>query len=141
MHVAALGKGVVVEIRNGDRYLVEIKGHSFEVPAGQLERVVGARPSRKPTRAVPLDHVSVPVHQRDPVAQSLDLHGKTVIEAIDALDEFLNRALLAHATEVRIIHGRGGGRLKAAVHRRLKQMTSTRFRVDPTNAGSTIVKL
>jgi DNA mismatch repair protein MutS2 len=141
VQVAALGKGVVIEVRNGDRYLIDIKGRSFEVSASQLERVVAARRSGKSPHAASSDHVSIRTHHGDHVARSLDLHGKTVVEAIEALDDFLNRALLAHLAEVRIIHGRSGGRLKAGVHRRLKQMTSIRFRVDPSNEGITIVQL
>jgi DNA mismatch repair protein MutS2 len=62
--------------------------------------------------------------------------------AIEALDEFLNDALLASLDEVRIIHGRSGGRLKAAVHARLREVPTVRsFRVDPRNAGVTIALL
>ena len=44
--------------------------------------------------------------------------------------------------EARVIHGRSGGRLKAAVHGRLKTMPSVRaFRLDPRNPGVTIVQL
>ena len=76
------------------------------------------------------------------VARVLDLHGKTTAEAIEALDAFLNDALLAGAGEARVIHGRSGGRLKAAVHARLRQLPSLRgFRVDPRNPGVTIVQL
>jgi DNA mismatch repair protein MutS2 len=73
---------------------------------------------------------------------SLDLHGMTVGEAAAALDGFLNDALLASHAEVRVIHGRSGGRLKAAVHARLKQLPVVRAtRLDPANPGVTIVTL
>jgi DNA mismatch repair protein MutS2 len=66
----------------------------------------------------------------------------TVEEAVTALDTFLNDALLAGHADVRVIHGRSGGRLKAAVHARLKQLVAVRaFRLDPANAGVTIVTL
>jgi DNA mismatch repair protein MutS2 len=66
----------------------------------------------------------------------------TRADALDALDAFLNDALLAGAAEVRVIHGRSGGKLKAAVDARLRQLPSIRgFRVDPRNAGVTIVQL
>jgi DNA mismatch repair protein MutS2 len=54
---------------------------------------------------------------------------------------FLNSALLAGSSEVRIIHGRSGGKIKAALHALLKGMPSIRsVRVDPRNAGVTIVE-
>jgi DNA mismatch repair protein MutS2 len=72
----------------------------------------------------------------------LDLHGKTVLEALDALDSFINDALLEGGDDVQVIHGRGGGKLKAAVHGRLRQLPSVRaFRLDPTNPGVTMVRL
>jgi hypothetical protein len=39
VHVSALGKGIVREVRNGGRYLVEIKGRSIVVAADQLTHV------------------------------------------------------------------------------------------------------
>ena len=71
----------------------------------------------------------------------LDLHGLTTIEAIAALDRFINDAIIDGHESVRVIHGRSGGRLKAAVHRRLREIGSVRrFRVDAANAGVTILE-
>jgi dsDNA-specific endonuclease/ATPase MutS2 len=141
VHVAALGKGVVLEVRNGGRYLVEIKGRSFVVEGDWLTPVNSKR-ARRSSSSVPAAGEPVAVDHRHPVVRSLDLHRKTVLEAIDAFDEFLNDALLAHATEVRVIHGRSGGKLRTAVHARLAKISSVRgFRVDPLNPGTTIVML
>jgi dsDNA-specific endonuclease/ATPase MutS2 len=50
--------------------------------------------------------------------------------------------MLAGLESVRVIHGRSGGRLKAAVHARLRELPSIAgFRIDPVNAGVTIVRL
>ncbi len=142
VHVAALGKGVVREVRNGGRYLVELKGRSIVAAEGQLTPVSrrkgpDARDARSSQTSVPDSLGSAP-H----AATSLDLHGMTVEEAVAALDVFLNEALLAGHAEVRVIHGRGGGRLRAAVHARLKQLPVVRAtRLDPANAGVTIATL
>jgi DNA mismatch repair protein MutS2 len=137
VHVVTLGTGVIREVRNGGRYLVDIKGRPLLVHEAQLAAVIpGKRRSRPP---------SGPGAQRAAAhggGASLDLHGKTVDEAIEALDAFLNETLLAGHAEARVIHGRSGGRIKAAVHARLRQMAPVRsFRVDPRNAGVTIVVL
>ena len=140
VHVAALGKGIVREVRNGGRYVVEIKGRSLVVDGHQL---APAGPVRTPRRGKPagLD-IQGPAVEPTTASPSLDLHGRAVAESLDALDAFLNTALLAGNSEVRIIHGRSGGTLKAAVHARLKLMPSIRsFRLDPRNAGVTIVTL
>jgi hypothetical protein len=141
VHVAALGKGIVREARNGGRYLVEIKGHAIDVAGTELTASESARP---PRRAKP-SHAGTEgpgVVEPTTGSPSLDLHGRSVAECLDALSTFLNTALLDGHVEVRIIHGRSGGRLKAAVHARLKRMPSIRgFGLDPRNPGVTIVRL
>ncbi|MDP1572146.1 MAG: Smr/MutS family protein [Vicinamibacterales bacterium] len=138
VHVTALGTGVILEVRNGRRYLVSIKGRAVEVRAGQLTAVA---PGRAPRRAAaPAAARTTPVATRTQAPASLDLHGRTTGEAVEALDAFLNEALLASLAEVRVIHGRSGGRVKAAVHARLRALSVVRaFRVDERNAGVTLV--
>jgi DNA mismatch repair protein MutS2 len=142
VHVAALGKGIVREARNAGRYLVEIKGRTIVVDASQL---APAKPVRTPRLAKPSVADSQPSGTAGPAAMaspSIDLHGMTIDEGLDALDAFLNGALLDGAAEVRIVHGRSGGRLKAAVHARLKGTASIGgFGLDPRNPGVTIVRL
>ena len=136
VHVAALGKGTVREVRNNERYLVEVKGRSVEVKGDQLTAGTAPRKVSRPTPARPSNEPP------RPHPTSLDLHGKTVLEALDAVSEFLNGALLAGSSEVRIIHGRSGGKIKSALHRQLKGMRSVRrFRVDAMNEGVTVVDL
>ncbi len=145
VHVATLGTGIVREARNGGRYLIELKGRSMVVAGSQLEPAPERRTAKRhraakdrPTQTTATD----PVTLTSTRSGSLDLHGKTVLEALDALDSFLNDALLDGSDEVRVIHGRSGGKVKAAVHGRLAELPSVRaFRVDPANPGATIVKL
>lgn len=139
VHVATLGTGVVREVRNGGRYVIELKGRTMIVGGSQLEPAQERRATKQPPLpSSPLDSADAPAGS----SRDLDLHGKTVLEAVDALDAFLNDALLDGCADVRVIHGRGGGKVKAAVHARLAQVPSVRaFRVDPTNPGVTVVRL
>lgn len=142
VHVAALGKGVVRQVRNGGRYLVELKGRSIVAREAQLTAVSARRRSSVPDHGKSPASTSSSSPTRLHVSASIDLHGMTTEEAVAALDSFINDALLAHHAEVRVIHGRSGGRLKAAVHARLKQVAAVRaFRLDPMNAGVTIISL
>jgi DNA mismatch repair protein MutS2 len=50
----------------------------------------------------------------------LDLRGMTQGEAIATLSIFLDNAMLANLASVRIIHGKGTGALRKAVHEELK---------------------
>lgn len=139
VHVATLGTGIVRDVRNGGRYLIELKGRSIVVAGSQLEpapeRRATKRPEAKTSAPDPAEATSSP-------SRALDLHGKTVLEAVEALDAFLNDALLEGCADVRVIHGRSGGKVKAAVHGRLAQLPSVRaFRLDPTNPGVTLVRL
>ena len=51
----------------------------------------------------------------------LNLIGKKVAEAIPLLDKYLDDACLAHLSQVRIVHGKGTGALRKAVHEYLKK--------------------
>ena len=51
----------------------------------------------------------------------INLLGKTVDEAVAALDKFLDDALLSHAETVRIVHGKGTGALRKGIHEYLKR--------------------
>jgi DNA mismatch repair protein MutS2 len=53
-------------------------------------------------------------------APAIDLHGLRVHEALDELDPFLQQNAMAGERVVTIIHGRGTGALRTAVHSHLK---------------------
>lgn len=53
-------------------------------------------------------------------APEIDLRGMTGDEAVGALDRFLDNAMLGRLTAVTIIHGKGTGAVRRAVHQHLK---------------------
>lgn len=55
------------------------------------------------------------------VSTEINLLGKTVDEALSALDKYLDDAYLAHLPSVRIVHGKGTGALRNAVHNYLRK--------------------
>ena len=55
------------------------------------------------------------------VSPEINLIGKTVDEAMSLLDKYLDDAYLAHLHTVRIVHGKGTGALRKAVHSHLKR--------------------
>ena len=55
------------------------------------------------------------------ISPELNIIGKRVDEAIPVVDKYLDDAYLAHLPKVTIIHGRGTGALKEAVHSLLKR--------------------
>lgn len=56
------------------------------------------------------------------INSEIKLLGKTVDEAISELDKYLDDAYLAHVPQVRIVHGKGTGALRTAVHNHLKRL-------------------
>ena len=56
------------------------------------------------------------------VSTEINLIGKTTDEAIPLLDKYLDDAYLAHIPSVRIVHGKGTGALRNAVHAHLKRL-------------------
>ena len=55
------------------------------------------------------------------VSSEINLIGLTVDEALARLDKYLDDAYIAHLPSVRIVHGKGTGALRSAVHSHLKR--------------------
>ncbi|MEG2350367.1 MAG: endonuclease MutS2 [Hungatella sp.] len=76
------------------------------------------------------------------VSPEINLIGMTTDEGVSVLDKYLDDAYLAHLPQVRIVHGRGTGALKAAVHKRLKQLNYIKeFRLGVFGEGDTGVTI
>lgn len=55
------------------------------------------------------------------ISPEINLIGKTTDEAISLLDKYLDDAYISHLPSVRIVHGKGTGALRKAVHSHLKK--------------------
>ena len=79
------------------------------------------------------------------ISPELNLLGKTTDEALNELDKYLDDARMSHLTSVRIVHGKGTGALRKAVHNYLrKQKWVKSYRLGDFgegDAGVTIVTL
>ncbi len=156
--VTSLGKtGRVVEAARGGRYRVRVgsllivcrEEELTEAPSGDRSR--GRKRGRGDRRGAAASEQSSGSGQDAAVASplsprtrerlgSIDLHGSTVEEAVRKVEERIDRALRANIDRLEIIHGRSSGRIKAAIHRLLRQLTAVRhFEVDPHNPGVTLV--
>ncbi len=70
------------------------------------------------------------------VSTEINLLGKTVDEALSELDKYLDDASLAHLPSVRIVHGKGTGALRNAVHKHLRRMKNIKeFRLGEFGEG------
>ena len=76
------------------------------------------------------------------ISPEVNLIGMTVDEAMPVLDKYLDDAYLSHLNQVRVVHGRGTGALKAAVHKRLKKLKYVKeFRLGEFGEGDTGVTI
>ena len=136
-----LGRGVVREAGNSGRLTVEIRGRSVVLDESAVAPLDVQRSpvGKRKKRSAPAS--PAPASARRP-ATEVDLHGLTVDEALERAEQALNDALLADISELRLIHGKSGGRIRAALHRRLRGISTVRaFHLDPGNPGVTIVSV
>jgi DNA mismatch repair protein MutS2 len=77
------------------------------------------------------------------ISPELDLRGMMVSEALEAADKYLDDAYLARLPSVRVVHGKGTGALRNAVHNHLKRIKYVKaFRLGEYgegDAGVTVV--
>ncbi len=132
VYVRSAGTEGTVE-RAGEETAVVLVGKlNLEVPIGEL--------SHAPEVQVSEEAAALAARMRSKKALSapteIEVRGTTVEEALHVLDKFMDDALLAGHKRVRIIHGKGTGVLRAAVHQWLKAHPSVRsFALAPSSEG------
>ena len=79
------------------------------------------------------------------VSTEINVIGQTVDEAIFVVDKFLDDAALSHIQVVRIVHGKGTGKLREGIHHFLRKHPHvSNFRMGTFGEGEmgvTIVEL
>jgi len=131
-------QGVVVQADRNGRYRVLVdsvtlscREEDLVVRPERAKNKPAGRARREPQAAI--SDAPVPPGR-------VDLHGLRVEEAIARVVAEIDHALRRDADRVEIVHGKGSGRLKEALHRHLASMPGIRtFRLDPHNPGVTWV--
>lgn len=136
VRVRATGKVGTVQWVDGDRVGVDVRGRRVELPAAALE----------PAEDLPAPRTPAPT--LGPVGQvnlELSVRGLTVAEAEREVTAWLDRLLRAGISTGRIIHGKGTGTLREALHTYLRHAPYVkRFHLAPPAEGGdgvTIVEL
>ena len=139
----ALGKkrGVVVATGRGGRYRVQVDNTTVSCREDDL-----AAPPEEDRRAKKAKSQATPARRGSDEsaapASRIDLHGMTVEEAIVRVVEEIDQALRRGADRIEVVHGKGSGRIRDALHRELAALpVVASFRLDPQNAGVTWVYL
>ena len=142
--VTTLGKvGRVVAVGRGGRYRVRVGGVEVACREEDLRSPSPAATNRRsrreppPPQAPPMDRPSEATRAR---LGSIDLHGATVEEALRAVEARLDAAILAGLDHLDVIHGRGTGKIRHALHHFLRGIGAVRhFEVTRDNPGVTRV--
>jgi len=119
-HRAFGWEGELESLERG-RAEVKVRGKRFRCTEDEL---IALAPEAKPKKVKrPSAMRRRPVERDAEVEAPSELHllGMRVEEALEKIDEYLDRALLASKMEVRVVHGHGTGRLKKAVREHLRQ--------------------
>ena len=109
-------------------------------------RLVNAAPKQTPpaySRA-PASHTarSGPSRATRDVKTEIDLRGLTVEEALLEADQFIDNAVLSGLGQVTLIHGKGTGALRAAIHQHLRSHPSVgSYRLGSYGEGETGVTI
>ena len=133
-------RGVVIAVGGKGRYQVRLDRVTMWCREEDLE-TPPEDGKKKPRRAARAETPAL----RDDAAPPgcVDLHGLRVEEAIARVVDEIDRALLRGADRVEVVHGKGSGRVRDALHRHLASMSVVvaAFRLDPANPGVTWVYL
>jgi len=140
------------DFRDPARVRRKLGNGKLEVEAGFLKMqvseddVIEVLPeSGAPSGKLPKGVSFQPAPQLSPAFQELNVIGQHAEEAADAVDQFLDHAVMATASRVRIVHGHGMGVLRKTIHELLSRHPHVaRFyqaAQQEGGAGATIVEL
>ena len=133
--VVSVGKDGTLQLKSG---ILTMKAKSNEVRLIEEDE----RAARKPSAPV---RQSAPRQLRTSASRELDIRGLETLEAEAVVENFLSAAVMGRLETVTIIHGKGTGALRKAVHdilRRNKAVKSFRLGVyGEGESGVTVVTL
>jgi len=127
---AKTGMVVMVKSLRKNGTILEVKGRDALIAAGVLKMTVPLTQcllikDRPQEKVKPVKHRSNASHmmfadKTESAGQEVDVRGMTTDEAVPFVDRAIDDALLAGITQVRIIHGKGTGALRAGLHTYLR---------------------
>ena len=133
--VVSVGKDGTLQLKSG---ILKMKAKANEVRLIEEDE----RAARKPSAPV---RQSAPRQLRTSASRELDIRGLETLEAEAVVENFLSAAVMGRLETVTIIHGKGTGALRKAVHdilRRNKAVKSFRLGVyGEGESGVTVVTL
>jgi len=138
--VLPLGRklGVIVDVARGGRYRVQVGNTT--VSCRESDLISPPAPPRKKRAARDAERTPLRDKAAPALALTIDLHGLTVEEALARVVAAIDAALMRGADRLQVVHGKGSGRMRDALHHQLGTLTVVAsFKLDPRNPGVTWV--
>ena len=132
----------VLSVNNDGTLLLQAGKMKMTVKAQQV-RLPEGQPKKKP--AAPASGGSAKLNLQSRAASELDIRGYETLEAESVVENYIDSAVMAKLGTVTIIHGKGTGALRKAVHEMLKRNKAVKSfrlgRYGEGEAGVTVVEL
>lgn len=137
-------EGVVLSVRK-EKGTCEVQAGAFKVNAKISDLFTAGRAKAEKQEKKHSVQVTRNLKERAAAHLECNVIGMTTAEALPEVEAFLDSAVLANLPEVRIVHGMGTGKLRAAVHdflRKNKRVASFRLgKYGEGESGVTVVTL
>jgi DNA mismatch repair protein MutS2 len=144
------GQGAVGEVMqlSGGKAVIGFGQILTSIDAGRLERI-----SRDEFRAITKERQALTAHsasydaskRRLDFSRQIDLRGQRTADALAAVQEYVDEAIMLAIPEIRILHGKGTGALKEEIRRYLATVGGVASAADEDEkfggAGITVVRL
>ena len=119
LEVFAPKVGQIVRVKSLDREgeVVSLDNGKVEVRVGAMRLSLKPNEITAPRTSGAVSTVGVQSRKTLNVPSEINLLGYSVEAALDEVSSYLDDAILADKKEVRLIHGRGTGALKSAIHK------------------------
>ena len=132
----------VLAVNNDGTLLLQAGKMKMTVKAQQV-RLPEGQPKKKP--AAPASGGSAKLNLQSRAASELDIRGYETLEAESVVENYIDSAVMDKLGTVTIIHGKGTGALRKAVHEMLKRNKAVKSfrlgRYGEGEAGVTVVEL
>ena len=133
-------RGTIIEAGRNGRYRVRVEGITMSCREADLAAPPEVKKGKKTVSQKPPQDARGEGGPAAAKPSRVDLHGLLVEEGMARVLDEIDRALQRGADRVEIVHGKGSGRMRDAVHRHLALLPGVAaFKLDPENPGVTWV--
>ena len=121
--------------------------NSFDTNSNSLKQH-SSHTSNSSKMSLPINHGIVTTNQSSKsktISPEINVIGQNVDEAIYVIDKYIDNCVIAHISPIRIVHGKGTGKLREGIHNYLKKNPQVKsFRLGTFGEGEmgvTVVEL